>query len=346
MTWKKIACFTDIHWGKGGDDPAHNEMCLEFVQWFAEQAQAEGCDVVAFLGDWHDARNKIGVETLNYSMAGLDVIAKMDAKHKFFVIGNHDMYFRENRDVDSLPFLEKYPGIVRVSTWISKLEDMAFVPYLVPGDDLAALLEQISGSRYVFGHFELPGFMMDGHNVMPDRPGKLGADDFAGPDWVFSGHFHKRQVQRRKRANVCYIGNCFPHDFGDAGDVSRGMMILENGKEPVFRDWPQMPSYHRARPAAAVDLIKGLGPLAARARIQLVPDPEMTRAERDAAAEEALAAGAARVTLAPSARNVAAADDLQFEVTDVGTSVVTWLSDKKNVGELDCDLLVELFREA
>jgi hypothetical protein len=62
---------------------------------------------------------------------------------------------------------------------------------------------------------------------------KLDTDHMKNFDYVFSGHFHKRQ----SKANVWYIGNSFPHNYADAGDDARGMMILEWDKS-VFHSWP------------------------------------------------------------------------------------------------------------
>jgi hypothetical protein len=74
--------------------------------------------------------------------------------------------------------------------------------------------------------------------AMPDH-GDIRADDLQGFEHVFSGHFHKRQTKK----NVTYIGNCFPHNYADAGDDDRGLMILEWGKEPEFHSWPDQPKY-------------------------------------------------------------------------------------------------------
>ena len=56
---------------------------------------------------------------------------------------------------------------------------------------------------------------------------------------VFSGHFHKRQQMK----NVTYMGNAFPHNYADAWDDDRGMMILEHGGQPKYINWPSMPRY-------------------------------------------------------------------------------------------------------
>jgi hypothetical protein len=66
---------------------------------------------------------------------------------------------------------------------------------------------------------------------------------------VFSGHFHKRQTGR----NITYIGNAFPHNYADAGDDDRGMMILDWGKEPEYRSWPAQPVYRVYKLSQIID---------------------------------------------------------------------------------------------
>ena len=90
----------------------------------------------------------------------------------------------------------------------------------------------------MFGHFELPGYLMNAMIAMPEH-GDIRREHFAGFEHVYSGHFHKRQTQK----NITYLGNCFPHNYADAGDDERGMMILEWDKEPVYHSWPNQPRY-------------------------------------------------------------------------------------------------------
>jgi DNA repair exonuclease SbcCD nuclease subunit len=103
-------------------------------------------------------------------------------------------------------------------------------------------------SKYVFGHFELPKFFMNAMVQMPDH-GELHAEDFNGPDYIFSGHFHKRQ----NNSKVVYIGNAFPHNFADTWDDARGMMTLEWGGEPQFIDWPDCPKYRSVKLSDLID---------------------------------------------------------------------------------------------
>jgi hypothetical protein len=74
--------------------------------------------------------------------------------------------------------------------------------------------------------------------TMPDH-GELQASHFKNPEYVFSGHFHKRQAKQ----NIVYIGNSFPHNYADAWDDDRGMMILEHGKAPVYKIWDDAPKF-------------------------------------------------------------------------------------------------------
>ena len=92
----------------------------------------------------------------------------------------------------------------------------------------------------MFGHFELPSFYMNAMVQMPDT-GELQAKHFEHQEYVFSGHFHKRQ----KQGKIHYLGNAFPHNYADAWDDKRGMMILDraNNKEPEYLDWEECPKY-------------------------------------------------------------------------------------------------------
>jgi hypothetical protein len=73
---------------------------------------------------------------------------------------------------------------------------------------------------------------------MPDH-GELQRGDLSSPEYVFSGHFHKRQ----HNGNVVYIGNAFPHNFADTWDDERGMMFMEWGGVPQYRNWPDAPKF-------------------------------------------------------------------------------------------------------
>jgi hypothetical protein len=113
-------------------------------------------------------------------------------------------------------------------------------------------IQKMSG-KYLFGHFELPHFYMNAMVEMPDH-GEISTNHMAQFDQVFSGHFHKRQASK----NIWYIGNAFPHNYADAGDDARGMMILEWDKDPEFHSWPNQPLYRVYKLSEVLENPKGL----------------------------------------------------------------------------------------
>lgn len=243
--FKKAAVFTDIHLGLKGNSKVHNDDCEDFVDWYIEQAQAAGCETGIFCGDWHHNRNSLNLTTMD---ATIRCMEKLGAAFEqfFFFDGNHDLYYKDKRDVNSTAFAKHIPGITFIDE-ITTIEDVTIVPWLV-GEEWKKLKNL--KSKYVFGHFELPSFYMNAMVQMPDH-GDLHAEDFVNQKYVFSGHFHKRQQQ----GVVHYLGNAFPHNYADAWDDDRGMMILdrENDAEPVYLNWTDCPKYRTVKLSQLID---------------------------------------------------------------------------------------------
>jgi hypothetical protein len=233
--FKKAAVFTDIHLGLKGNSKVHNQDCEDFIDWYIKEAQAAGCETGIFCGDWHHNRNSLNLTTMDATIRSMEKLGAAFEQF-FFFDGNHDLYYKDKRDVNSTAFAKHIPGITFIDE-ITTIEDVTIVPWLV-GDEWKKLRKL--KSKYVFGHFELPSFYMNAMVQMPDH-GELRAEDFSNQSYVFSGHFHKRQQQ----GVVHYLGNAFPHDYADAWDDDRGMMILdrENDKEPVYLNWTDCPKY-------------------------------------------------------------------------------------------------------
>lgn len=231
--FKKVACFTDIHFGMRQNSKAHNQDCENFINWFCKTAKEAGAETCIFLGDWHHHRATVNVSTLNYTVNNLETLSKNFEK-VYFITGNHDLYYREKRELNSLPFAKNIDNIVMVDE-VMQLGDVAIIPWLV--EDEWTKMRNLK-ERYVFGHFELPNFYMNAMVAMPDHGG-LNSGHFPNQEYVFSGHFHKRQ----SRGNIHYIGNAFPHNYADAGDDERGMMLLEWGGKPEYITWDEQPRF-------------------------------------------------------------------------------------------------------
>ena len=246
--FKKVACFTDIHFGLKSNSSTHNQDCEEFVDWYIAKAKEEGCDTGIFMGDWHHNRNSLNITTMDYSLRALEKLGQAFDQF-FFFPGNHDLYYKDKRDIHSVEFGKYIPGITIVHE-PTTIGDVTLCPWLV-GEEWKTIGKK--GGKYIFGHFELPSFFMNAMVQMPDH-GEIQLDSFKGYELGFSGHFHKRQ----SRGNMHYIGNAFPHNYADAWDDDRGMMILEWGGQPEYHSWTNQPTFRTVTLSRLIDEAESL----------------------------------------------------------------------------------------
>jgi len=231
--FEKAVVFTDIHYGLKSNSHQHLKDCSNFVDWFIAEAKVRGAETCFFLGDWHHHRASVNVATLNASWRDLKKLNEAFNK-VYFIRGNHDLYYRDKRELNSMEFARDLNNFVMIDELFEE-GNVGIVPWLVENEYKRVAKMQC---KYMFGHFELPFFKMNAMIEMPDHGG-INASMLRNPEYVFSGHFHKRQYDE----NIHYIGNAFPHNYADAQDNDRGYMYLEWGKEPVYVNWPECPKY-------------------------------------------------------------------------------------------------------
>lgn len=231
--------FTDIHWGAKNNSVQHNQDNLDYLDWFISTMHPDTTHI-AFLGDWFEQRNAINVQTLQFATRGIKKLDELGLPI-IFITGNHDLYNRHTRDVHSLNVFAELKNVILVDApmKITGAVNFLVLPYIF-SDEYVALAQDINSTDVVLGHLEFKGFVLTGHTHVAEH----GPDHrfFSKPRKIFSGHYHKRQVQD----NVHYIGNVFPTNFGDAGDYARGMCtyhVLEDKVE--YADWPDAPTYYK-----------------------------------------------------------------------------------------------------
>jgi hypothetical protein len=176
--FNKAILFTDIHFGLKSNSLVHNSDCEEFVSWAIDLAKKEGCDTGFFLGDWHHHRASLNLQTMNFSLRSLERLSQAFDQF-FFIPGNHDLYYRDKRDIHSVEWAKHLPNIQICNDFVNT-GDVVIAPWLV-GDDYKRI--QKMSARYMFGHFELPHFKMNAMVEMPDH-GELKVDNFVGFEQV------------------------------------------------------------------------------------------------------------------------------------------------------------------
>ena len=237
---KKLVMFTDIHWGCRNNSDQHNRDNLDYIDWLIEIVAREKPSHLAFLGDWFENRNQINVKTLKFSQEGARKINALGIP-VLFIIGNHDLYHRSNRQIFSTDMFNDLDNFIVINEPKKLSKNFYVAPYLFR-EEYSNQVAEINSSRFVLGHFEFRNFIVTG----ADRRMEHGPDpeDFSGPKFIFSGHFHKRQTFK----NVIYIGNTFPTNFGDAGDSERGCAVFDVETEDVwFHNWEKAPLFFKTK---------------------------------------------------------------------------------------------------
>ncbi len=259
------AYFTDLHVGAKSNSEQHNQDCHDYIDWFCSNVKKDKkIDYICFVGDWHEVRSSINVFTLKHSY---EMAKKINALGLpvYFIVGNHDLYHRSTRDVYSVHPFHEFNNFVIIDEPVV-LDNMGdgvlMCPYLFH-EEYTQLAEFKNIPMWV-GHFEFKGFVVTGYNITM----KTGPDhsDFKKQNLIISGHFHKRQTQ----GNTTYIGNCFPTNFADAGDIERGMMIFDHVKDKmIFNDWEDCPKYIKGKLS---DMLEDRVKLYKNARVRCIAD--------------------------------------------------------------------------
>lgn len=336
----KVAMFTDIHFGKKNNSIQHNQDCLDFVIWFCEQVKAEGgVERVMFLGDWFENRNAVNILTLNYAQTAAEHLNKLGIP-VHIIIGNHDLYHRENRKIFSTKVFEQFENIHLVSELTVVEDKFLIAPFLFKHE--YAELAKFNHLPYWMGHFEFRNFVITGS----DRRMEHGPDhsQFTGPEYIFSGHFHKRQAND----NVVYIGNTFPMDYGDQGDDERGMCILDTSNGHVeFINWEECPKYRKVRLSS---VLEGLETFPDKCRVRCLVDMEIAYSDAQALKEEmvktmGLREFALEENLAERKDAIAGADgEVNFDFSSLNDAVIGMLkTGVSGTATIDAEKLVEIY---
>jgi len=342
--YKKGAMFTDIHFGKHSNSAIHNQDCLDFIDWFVDNVKKDpSIDHIIFLGDWNENRSALNISTLNYSYIGAKKLNQLGLP-VFFIIGNHDLYQRHTRDIHSVISFNEFSNFILIDsiTQVDEVGDgVIFCPFLFH-EEYKELQKYREISTW-YGHFEFKGFMVTGYGMkMPTGPD---ANDFTGPSRIFSGHFHKRQIEK----NICYIGNTFPMDFGDTNDLERGMAIYEYASDDLqFLNWKECPKYVKIKLSELLE--DKTFELDVKARVKCVIDMPLEYEESTALKQKfQTEAGLREFTLEESKISDSEISDIQTDVNvdDLGSTddlVIKMLSDIENE-QIDSELLISIYKE-
>lgn len=242
----KYVLLTDIHFGNHGNKDEFNEQCLTFLSFVEKYVEEKIVNLYGednyggaiFLGDWFHNRNNINVKTLKAGVEGLYTLGSIGWGKTIMLIGNHDLYYLDKRDVNSIVVPEGEIGVEVINEPIYDEEKgFLYLPWLVKEEKLQDFIKEYN-PKYVFCHAEIPSFSF---NRLIKMDGEYNPTDYNGPLRILSGHFHMRQ----EKNNITYIGNCFSHDFSDVNDWdNKGFAILDTSSNTIeYVVWEDAPKY-------------------------------------------------------------------------------------------------------
>lgn len=223
----KIALISDVHFGCRNNSEIYLEIIKKlFTQTLANILDTNNITDVRILGDLFDCRNNINVRTLNVAM---DVfrwykINKPNIKFKI-LLGNHDIYYKNRIDVNSIEFLRNLGNIEVIDAVTTETlcgKSIISYPWLVPGsNEHSHFLSIANGTKkydLCLGHFEVRGFEISKGVYDTEN---LEVSLFKNFGKVYTGHYHLRNTIE----NVSYLGCPFQQTWGDYGD-EKGITIL------------------------------------------------------------------------------------------------------------------------
>ncbi len=216
---KKVAIFSDLHLGVHQNSDFWLSVANKWADWYIDELRKRNLNRIIFCGDFFHYRDEISVKTLNFAKDFLDKFNEFDI---LMITGNHDAWYKDTSEINSLSILKGYRNIkvfdkLKVLDWNNTGKKAAFCPW---GTKLADIPE----SDLVFGHFELENFKMNSFKICDhgDNPEDLAAK----APLIFSGHFHLRAKRTFGNSEIIYVGNPYEMDFGDSMQ-SKGFYILD-----------------------------------------------------------------------------------------------------------------------
>ena len=212
----KICILGDTHFGARNDSPHFSKFFRRFYEevFFPYLEQNEIKHIIQ-LGDVFDRRKYINFASLKESQHYF--FNKLRKYNTTFLAGNHDVFYKNTNELNSLDLLIGGSTIrTIVTTQPQEITiggvDILVVPWITQ-DNYEATMQAVEQTRaqIMVGHLELAGFEMYRGQVIDSGMDAKLFDKF---DIVMSGHYHHRSTAR----NITYVGTPYQMTWSDYDD--------------------------------------------------------------------------------------------------------------------------------
>jgi len=220
----KIALITDLHYGVRGDGQAfldNNKKFFDHV--FFPYLKDHNIKTVICLGDLLDRRKYFNYNTA--SRMRKDFIEPLSSYDFLWILGNHDIYFRQSNDVSAASELfshtdHNFQWYKDPAEVIIGGRKILFVPWICDSNrEQSEALIKSTDAKVLFGHLELTGFEMHKGQLAKDGESHEKYKKF---DFVATGHYHHKS----NFENIHYLGSHAEFTWSDYDD-ERGFHIFD-----------------------------------------------------------------------------------------------------------------------
>lgn len=214
----KIAIVNDSHAGiRNSSDIFADNAELFYKEVFFPYCKKHNIKQIIHLGDYYDNRKAINVKTLYRNRKMFLEPMKELGMHMDIIPGNHDTYFKNTNEVNSLKellgfFINEVNIIMNPSVINYGNTNIAMLPWINSSNyDESLKFVKNAKAEILCGHLELEGFeLMRG---MINKHG-MNSDIFSKFELVLTGHFHTKS----NHDNIYYLGSQMEFFWSDAND--------------------------------------------------------------------------------------------------------------------------------
>ena len=230
----KIALLTDTHFGARNDNLNFNDYFYDFYEGlFFPYLQQNNIKHCIHLGDLMDRRKYVSyrilkdfrerfIQPFNHLKINLHIL-----------VGNHDIYFRNTNDINSLNELlgQKHNNIFIYSEAQEVNFDgfpILMMPWINPQNEIYSfgMMDETKADT-MMSHLEVVGFEMHGGHTSESGFDK---SQFKKFDTVFSGHYHKKSDD----GQIYYLGTPYQMTWSDY-NCQKGFHIFDTETRQLTR---------------------------------------------------------------------------------------------------------------
>lgn len=231
---RQIYILGDIHFGIKGNSFVWSEIQEKFLlETFPRQLRENGHSpkdsILILEGDIFHSRQSIDVRIFNMA---LDIFAKLADMFRsvYVILGNHDVYYKEDNSVNSVQIFGKLLKNVWVFSEPQKLcvnDDHTFLllPWVESVKEITEIVEKnATRCQYIVCHTDIQNASMNSFTKIEKGKG-IDLHALSTYKRIYSGHIHLRQEIKKYGASVSYTGTPYSMDKNDVGN-QKGFDIL------------------------------------------------------------------------------------------------------------------------